>query len=79
MLDPDFRDMLVEFNSAGVEYLVVGAYALAGHGLSRATRGLDLWVRRSPENAADRQQTGERPRKGRSGCRVARGERTVAI
>ena len=51
MLERDFRDMIHEFNEAHVEYLVVGAYALAGHGLSRATRDLDLWVRVSPENA----------------------------
>lgn len=51
MLERDFRDIMHEFNEAGVEYLVVGAYALAGYGLSRATRDLDLWVRVSPENA----------------------------
>jgi hypothetical protein len=51
MLEPDFRDILHEFNEAGVEYLVVGAYALAGYGLSRATRDLDLWIRVSPTNA----------------------------
>lgn len=51
MLERDFRDMIHEFNEARVEYLVVGAYALAGHGLSRATRDLDLWIRVSPENA----------------------------
>ncbi|MBX9928723.1 MAG: hypothetical protein K2X99_07380 [Gemmatimonadaceae bacterium] len=43
--------MIHEFNAAGVEYLVVGAYALAGYGLARATRDLDLWIRVSPENA----------------------------
>jgi len=51
MLEPDFRDMLKAFNEAGVEYLVVGAYALGGYGLPRATRDLDLWVRVSSENA----------------------------
>lgn len=51
LLNPDFRDILSEFAAAGVEYLVVGAYALAAHGLPRATGDIDLWVRRSPENA----------------------------
>ncbi len=51
MLEPEFRDILKSFNQAGVEYLVVGAYALAGHGLPRATMDLDLWIRRAPENA----------------------------
>lgn len=33
----DFRDLLAEFNAHGVEYLVVGAHALAAHGQIRAT------------------------------------------
>lgn len=37
MLNPHFRDMLSEFNAAGVEYLIVGGYALAHHGYPRAT------------------------------------------
>lgn len=49
---PDFKDLLSAFNARGVEYLVVGAYALAAHGLVRATRDLDLWVRPDPGNAA---------------------------
>jgi hypothetical protein len=32
MLNPDFRDMLSEFSAAGVEYLIVGGYAVAHHG-----------------------------------------------
>jgi hypothetical protein len=52
MLNRDFRDVLSGFNAEGVEYLVVGAYALAAHGLPRATGDLDLWIARSPENAA---------------------------
>lgn len=51
MLNPDFRDMLSAFSDEQVEYLVVGAYALAAHGLPRATGDIDLWVRRSEENA----------------------------
>lgn len=51
MLNPDFRDMLSAFNAAGVEYLIVGGYAVAHHGYPRATGDLDFWVRRSPENA----------------------------
>jgi hypothetical protein len=51
MLNPDFRDMLAEFNVAGVEYLVVGGYAVARHGYPRATGDMDFRVRRSPENA----------------------------
>lgn len=51
MLNPDFRDMLSAFNAERVEYLVVGAYAMANYGVPRATGDLDFWIRRSPENA----------------------------
>ena len=50
-MSPDFRDLLAEFNAREVEYLVVGAHALAAHGHVRATKDLDVWVRPSPENA----------------------------
>jgi hypothetical protein len=40
------------FSAAKVEFLLVGAYAMAAHGLPRATGDIDLWVRPSPENAA---------------------------
>lgn len=39
-------------NSHRVEYLVVGGYAVAMHGRPRHTGDLDVWVRRSPENAS---------------------------
>ncbi len=50
-MNPDFRDMLSTFNAEGVEYLLVGAYALAAHGVPRATGDIDLWVRPAPANA----------------------------
>lgn len=50
MLNPDYRDMLSAFEDEKVEYLVVGAYALAAHGAPRATGDLDLWIRPTPEN-----------------------------
>jgi hypothetical protein len=50
-VSPDFRDLLSEFNAHGVEYLVVGAYALAAHGRVRATGDLDVWVRPEAANA----------------------------
>ncbi len=50
-MNPDFRDLLAEFNAHGVEFLVVGAHALAAHGLVRATKDLDVWVRPDPDNA----------------------------
>ena len=51
-MNPDFRDLLSAFNAHGVEYLVVGAHALAAHGHVRATKGLDVWVRPGAGNAA---------------------------
>jgi hypothetical protein len=51
MLNPDFRDMLSAFNAEGVEYLIVGGYAVAHHGYPRATGDMDFWARRTPENA----------------------------
>jgi hypothetical protein len=51
MLNPDFRDMLSCLKNAGVEFIIVGAYALAAHGRPRATGDIDIWVRNSPENA----------------------------
>jgi hypothetical protein len=48
----DFRDLLAEFGRADVRFLVVGAHALAAHGVPRATVDLDVWIDSSPENAA---------------------------
>lgn len=50
-LNPDFRDFLRELVAEGVEFLVVGAYALAFHGVPRATGDIDVLVRPSAENA----------------------------
>ncbi len=43
--------MLSALFAEKVEFLVVGGYALAAHGFPRATGDMDLWIRRSPENA----------------------------
>ncbi len=51
-LNQDFLDVLEAFARAGVEFLVVGAHALAAHGIPRATGDLDVWVRPTEENAA---------------------------
>jgi len=44
-VQPDFKDLLASFNARKVEYLVVGAYALAFHGAPRFTGDLDILVR----------------------------------
>jgi hypothetical protein len=52
LLNQDYRDILSEFCAENVEFLLVGAYAMAAHGLPRATGDIDLWIRCSAENAA---------------------------
>lgn len=47
----DFKDLFAELNAHEVEFLVVGAHALAAHGYVRATKDLDVWVRPNRENA----------------------------
>jgi hypothetical protein len=51
-LNEDFRDLLVLFADAGVEFVVIGAYALALHGAPRASGDIDLFVRADVDNAA---------------------------
>jgi hypothetical protein len=50
-LPPDFKEFLQLLNSRGIEYLVVGGYAVACHGHPRATGDLDIWIALHPENA----------------------------
>ena len=50
-MNRDFAEMLSALPGERVEYLVVGAYALAAHGLPRATGDLDIWVRATSDNA----------------------------
>jgi len=50
-VNQDFRDLLAEFNARKVEFIVVGAHALAAHGCVRATKDLDLWIRPQLDNA----------------------------
>ena len=52
-LPVDFKDFLRLLNSHGVEYLVVGGYAVAYHGRPRATGDLDVWIAVHPRNAAN--------------------------
>lgn len=51
-LNEDFRDVVVLFADSGVEFVIVGAYALAFHGAPRASGDIDLHVRPSTANAA---------------------------
>ena len=46
----NFSELLVSFNKEGVEYMVVGGYAVNFHGYERTTSDLDVWVKSSSEN-----------------------------
>lgn len=50
-LPPDWREFIELLNSHGVEYVIVGAWARAIHGVPRSTGDIDFFVRASPENA----------------------------
>ena len=51
MLIPHSRDILAELSAGEVDYLLVGAFAVAVHQYPRATGDIDLWVRPDPVNA----------------------------
>jgi predicted nucleotidyltransferase len=50
-LPQDFKDFLRLLDAEGVEYLLIGGYAVAYHGYPRATEDIDLWIASNPENA----------------------------
>jgi len=47
----DFSEFLRFLNEKGVEYLIVGGYAVNFHGYSRTTDDMDVWVAIRPDNA----------------------------
>ena len=49
-LPPDFRELLSLLNSHGVEYLLVGGYAVAAHGFPRYTGDIDIFYRLGEAN-----------------------------
>jgi len=50
-LNEDFKDVLAELLAARARFLVVGAYAMAVHGVPRATGDIDVWIDSGEENA----------------------------
>jgi hypothetical protein len=50
MLNSDFKEFAELLNANGVEYLVVGGYALAAHGHPRYTGDIDFWVSHDVSN-----------------------------
>jgi len=51
-LPKDFKEFFELLNSARVEYLLVGGYAVSLHGYPRSTGDIDIWVRPVVTNAA---------------------------
>jgi len=53
MHGPEYRfvELIESFDAAGVEYLIVGGYAMAAHGRPRYTANFDVFVRPTSENA----------------------------
>jgi predicted nucleotidyltransferase len=50
MLNRDFKEFAESLHARGVEYLIIGGYALAAHGHPRYTGDIDFWIRPTPEN-----------------------------
>ncbi|MDI6740451.1 MAG: nucleotidyltransferase [Candidatus Edwardsbacteria bacterium] len=51
MFPQDFKEFIELLNARGVEYLVVGGYAVGLHGHPRYTGDIDIWVNPTPANA----------------------------
>ena len=51
-MNEDFRDFLAAMIESRARFLVVGAHAMAVHGVPRATGDLDVWIESSVENAS---------------------------
>jgi hypothetical protein len=49
-LNDDFVDFINALNSATVEYMLVGGYAVIYHGYNRTTGDIDIWVNPTAEN-----------------------------
>jgi hypothetical protein len=51
IFEQDFVDFIELLNLHDVQYMIVGAHALAYHGRPRHTGDLDIWIKPSSENA----------------------------
>ena len=51
MLNKDYKEMLQLLLEEQVDFILVGAYALAAHGYPRATGDMDIWVRAEEINS----------------------------
>ena len=47
----DYKELLRLLRAHGIEYLLIGGWAVGHHGYPRATDDLDVWIGISPANA----------------------------
>ena len=52
MIPDDLKELLRAFNDHGVKYLIVGGYAFGVHAEPRATKDLDIFIRRGSAEAS---------------------------
>ena len=50
-MNEDYKEMLQSLLDQKVEFIVVGAYALAAHGFPRATGDMDVWIKPNEKNS----------------------------
>ena len=50
-LPNDFKEFLTLLNAHGVEYLLIGGYAVGYYGFPRATNDMDIWIAVGKANA----------------------------
>lgn len=51
IFEQDFIDFIELLNQHKVDYMIIGAHALAYHGRPRHTGDLDIWIKPSKDNA----------------------------
>lgn len=51
LFNQDYRDMIECLQREGVEFMLVGGYAVALHGWPRMTFDIDFWIMANPQNA----------------------------
>lgn len=49
-IQQDFKELLVLLEEHGVDYMIVGGYAVAFHGFPRFTKDIDIFFDASPDN-----------------------------
>ena len=51
ILPEDLKQLLLAFNAHGVEYMIIGGYAVGVYSEPRATKDLDLFIRSDVRNS----------------------------